>query len=175
VNFDTLFLRGQSGKREQHWVMCFASYYGNVQKLAQENNRDEQTIRNYAKTYWLYMDLRGWAAMSWPVQYRQAQKRELIQLRRDVDYSNWLQVAIRVYHEEMSKRIGYEQALNFLRAGTDTPARTFAGIVGGNDITRVKAFTSAINGLKKALLFPMTRKEKRIMKKALEIAKKRGR
>jgi len=173
TDFNALFEHGLLGKREQHWVMCFASYYGNVQKLAQEHNLNEQTVRNYGKTYCLYKDLRDWVRFFWTY----AQVQELRQLRRDVDYSNWLQVAIRYYHEDASKRIELYQALDFLRAGTDTSARVFAGIVGGNEMTRVKAFTSAYNGIWKALVyfpFSMTKRERRIMKQALHIAEKRG-
>ena len=175
-DFNKLFERGQSGKREGHWVMCFASYYGNVQKLAQEHCKNEQTIRNYAKTYRLYFDLREWALYFLSGLHPRWLTKEVRQLRHDVDYSNWFVVAERVYHEDEQIRIDFEQALDFLRAGMDTSARVFAAIVGGNDMTRTKAFTSALNGINKVLsYFPysITKRERRILNKAKAIVEKR--
>ena len=171
---ENLFRRAWGRKGESHWVLCLSSYLmrsnGSVPKMAQEYNLDPQTIHNYSKTYWLYTTLREWL---WAYNPRYGIL-ELRELRRDVHYSNWLKVAERVFHEDTEKRIDVHQALDFLRAGTDTPARTFSAIVGGNELTRTKAYGALLSGVKKALTFPMPRKEKRILMKARAIAEKRG-
>ena len=82
---------------------------------------------------------------------------------------------MRYFHEDETKRIDPETALNFLRAGMDTSARVFAGVISANDLTRTKAYTSLLNGIKKALTFPMPKREKRILQKAKAIAEKRMR
>jgi hypothetical protein len=176
---ERLFRHAWGGKLEQHWVLCLSSYLmsanGGVQKMAQEYGLHEQTIRNYGKTYLLYSDLREWARHFYTLRLVGQQIAELRQLRKDVHYSNWLLVAERVYHENESIRIGYEQALDFLRAGSDISARPFAAMIGANDLTRTKAFASALSGLMKALTFPMPKRDRRILKRAAKIVEKRGR
>ena len=170
-----LFNRSWNGKQEQHWVLCFATYQmgkDGVERMAEMHLVDPQTIKNYAKTYSLYKDLREWTWDRYDGVWKRRNVKELRELRKEVRYSNWLRVSERVYHE--TNPIDLETALDFLKAGADTPARTFAAMVGGKDITRVGAFRAAINGIKKALSFPMTRQEKRILRKAMKIAEKRS-
>ena len=177
MNTSKLFAHGWNGKTESHWVMCLAAYKmynnGGIEKVLQEYELHEQTVVNYAKTFWLYDDLRKWVAFAYPKKMIADGKKELRELRRDVHYSKWNLVSVRYFHEDREKRIDPETALNFLRAGMDTSVRVFAGVISANDLTRSKAFTSAANGLKKALTFPMTKRDKRILKKALLIAEKR--
>ena len=176
---ERLFRRAWGGKQEQHWVLCFSSYLmsnnGGVSKMSQEYGLHEQTIRNYGKTYLLYSDMREWSRHYYARRLVSRQIEELRQLRRDVHYSNWLIVAERVYHESETIRIGYDQALDFLRAGSDMSARQFAAIIGANDLTRVKAFAGALSWLMKALAFQMPKQDRRILKRAVKIVEKRGR
>ena len=88
---ERLFHRSWGGKLEQHWVLCLSSHLmsanGGVQKVSQEYGVHEQTIRNYAKTYAFYRDLRGWVHFTTPAKLVGLQKIELRQLRKDVHYS----------------------------------------------------------------------------------------
>lgn len=169
---EKLFRRAYAKKQEAHWPLCLAAYYlSDKKRMADELLVVEQTVINYAKTYCLYKDLREWIRAEF-CQWADAQVRELRELRAAVDYSKWLKVAERVYHIE--NPIELWQALDFLRAGADSSFRVFAAIVGGNNMTRTSAFKSAFNALRKALSFPMPKRDKRVLNKAMKIVEKRG-
>lgn len=184
-----LFRRAFARKQESHWPLCLGSWLvvglrdGQTADLAREIGVSNDSIEDWARTYGLYFALRRRMQRilcvisgrdpknrrRYETEYRRNVS-ELRELRKELHYSKFLAVA----DAWRAGRLTLPGALDALRSGADGSVRQFQAFIGGGIVTRAKAYKSVERALIRALTFPMPKSDKRILHKALEIAKKRG-
>ena len=195
-----LFRNSFKKKQVVHWTMCLASYMVmedkslSVEMLEAEFDVKADSIYNYAKTYRLYNALRRRANRicfvasgkcktdddkRYVKHIRDLQIKDLRELRKALVYSKWRVVAHAVFLKEADmkkggKKLTLSDALDALRSGADGGTREFAAYVSGTVITRTKTFKKLRYAIMGAMSFPMTKSDRRILMKALGVAKKRG-